>query len=264
MIENIPTADESLAYCRSMRNRRRLKLPSQTPESELVKLKAWISNPSSSMLLAQGRGVRTSSLDFAADFLDTVLESDIPVIWALPSTIGNEGPTLSVIEILQSLIMRALKLDSAVVSEGVNPISPRHFKSTKTIEQWFELFQRCLASFSRLFLVIDMSLVERAVNQEDAESEFFKVSDFVEKTQQLVDQRRKGGLKVIFISWRFNAIPSLEAGSVFDEMQIFTDRGLKAERLMRKPKYRAAFRRRNERWPEKLRSALRVSNVDQN
>ncbi|KAL8289573.1 hypothetical protein RB597_001272 [Gaeumannomyces tritici] len=77
--------DETLAYCRSLRNRRRQRMPTQLPSMALATLKSWIADPTSSLLLANGNGVRTSSLDFAADFLDAVLECGYPVLWALPS-----------------------------------------------------------------------------------------------------------------------------------------------------------------------------------
>ncbi|CRK05579.1 hypothetical protein BN1723_001594 [Verticillium longisporum] len=73
LLEDTPESDESLAYCRSMRNRRRRTMPTQVPVSALETLESWVSDPSSSLLLAQGQGIRSSSLDFAADFLDAVL-----------------------------------------------------------------------------------------------------------------------------------------------------------------------------------------------
>ncbi|KAF4872035.1 ATPase family AAA domain-containing protein 3 [Colletotrichum siamense] len=95
LIADTPVAADSLDWCRSMRNRRRQKAFTQLPLPEISKLKLWVSDSSSSLLLAQGRGVATSALDFAADFIDIVIDHDYPVIWALPSIIFDSKQHLN-------------------------------------------------------------------------------------------------------------------------------------------------------------------------
>ncbi|KAK1516998.1 uncharacterized protein CCOS01_12547 [Colletotrichum costaricense] len=258
LLEDTAVADDSLAWCRSMRNRRRQKAPTQLPLSELYKLKAWTSDPSSSLLLAEGQGVKTSSLDFAADFLDTVLEQGYPVIWTLSSIVtdvDDDSLKVSVSGIIRSLISQALALNDAVVSEGINPLTPKHFKSAVSISEWFDIFQRCMSSFQRLLIVLDMNAIESALEQREAEDQVFKMSDFVEHITRVL-QSEGGTVKVIVVSWKFYANISIDVESVFDDRRLFTDRGRKIERLMKQPRFRAAFKRGHQNFSDKFRSSI--------
>ncbi|KAF3353431.1 hypothetical protein VD0004_g4977 [Verticillium dahliae] len=259
LLEDTPESEESLAYCRSMRNRRRRTMPTQIPVSALETLESWVSDPSSSLLLAQGQGIRSSSLDFAADFLDAVLDKDYPVLWALPSASEEEPLKPSISGILRSLISQALALDPSIVSEGVNPVNMKHFKMCKGVQQWFALFERCITRLPRLFLVVDMGLIELATSHEDEEHEFFKVDHFVEFLAEMISRRVKGGLKIAVLSWRFAVSTSLDADEVFDQRRIFTDQGRRAERMMRKPKFRAMLKKRNQRFVERFSSSVTIS-----
>lgn len=159
LLEDIPIADDSLAWCRSMRNRRRHKAPTQILLSELSKLETWASSPSSMLLLAQGKGVRASSLDFATEFLDILAGHDLPSIWALPSTVNGaqeDSSEISVSGVLRSLISQLLVLNPALVTEGANPLTTKQFRTATTIRRWFRLFETCASDFRRLFVVIDM------------------------------------------------------------------------------------------------------------
>ncbi|KAI1321372.1 hypothetical protein F5Y16DRAFT_388897 [Xylariaceae sp. FL0255] len=262
LIEDTPLSEDSLAYCRSMRNRRRQKAPIQFPLSALSKLKEWVSDSSSSLLLAQGRGVRTSASDFAADFLDAVLDKGYPIIWALTYMIDQEREPPSFIALLKSLISQCLNANPRIVSEGVNPITAKHLKSATGIRPWFDVFARCTSYFPRLFILIDMNVVEIAARVDDPESEYFKVSDFVERLSEIITNRSRqqqesdGGLKIAIASWRFDASTSLEATDLFGSAQIFTDMGKKTERMMRQPKFRLMFRHRNQMFAEKLRLSV--------
>jgi hypothetical protein len=264
LLEDTPVPDDSLSYCRSLRNRRRLKMPTQLQEPELLKLKEWLADPASSMLLAQGQGVRTSAIDFAADFLDAVIENGFPILWALPSFVGEDGltKTPSVRGILRSLILQALGLVSSAMSEGVNPVRIQHLRQVSSVDQLFKILERCLAAIPRLILIIDTGLIEMAVDrynedEDDDGRECPSVGRFVQRVSDLVESRRKGGLKVVMVSWRFRASTSLEANDVFgEERHIYTDGGRRMERMMRQPKHRAVFKRRSERLVSRLKSAV--------
>ncbi|EJT75559.1 hypothetical protein GGTG_05492 [Gaeumannomyces tritici R3-111a-1] len=265
--------DETLAYCRSLRNRRRQRMPTQLPSMALATLKSWIADPTSSLLLANGNGVRTSSLDFAADFLDAVLECGYPVLWALPSIApqgqhdsggddkGSTGAPKtdarpSSTGILRSLISQAHALDPHIVADGSHPITAKHFKTASGIEQWFQLLERCMAAFPRLFVVLDLGFVELAAEHPETEHEYFRVADFAERLREIVRRRDRGGLKVVVVSWQFAVATSMDATELFEEWQIFTDMGRRVERLMRQPKYRAVYRRKNEQFALRLRASV--------
>lgn len=259
LLENTPDSDQSLAYYRSLRNRRRKRFPSQLPSAELTRLKAWITDPSSSLLLAEGRGIKTSSLDFAADFLDAVLERGYPVLWSLPPTSGGVP---SVKGILRSLILQSLSRNPSIISDRLNPVTTQHIKSATTVDLLFKLLENCLSCFPALLLLIDIGSVDRAIGHAVDEWELFHVGDFVERISELVDRGNQGGLKVIIVSWRFGSTTSLKASEIFGKKQIFTDRGRSMERLMRQPKFKAVFRQRNKRTVEGIRSTVGALDTD--
>lgn len=243
LLEDTPDSTQSLAFCKSMRRRRRQKLPTQLPAATLSKLKDWVLDPSSSMVLAQGQGIRSSSLDFAVDFLDAVLDRNYPVIWALPGDNDRGQPTPSITGILRSLISQLLELESGQTLNGANSVPLRQFQGNTGIAHWFQLLERCIAVFPRLFVIIDTSLVQCGLEDNSMDGEIFTLCEFIDSLSDMVTRRDKGGLKVFIASWRFDTAASREASEVFSEMQFATDMGRRVQRMMRQPKYRAVFRK---------------------
>lgn len=249
LLDDTPDPSESLAFCKSMRRRRRQTLPTQMPVATLSKLAAWVSDPSSSMVLAQGQGIRTSSLDFAVDFLDAILHRNYPVVWALPGDNDRAQPSPSITGILRSLISQLLELEPVQPQNGLSPVALKKFQANTCIRHWFQLLERCIAVFPRLFIIVDTSLVQSSLGDE-VRDEYFTLGDFIDSMSEIVSRRDKDGLKVVIVSWRFDTTTSLEASEVFDEMQFATDMGRRAQRLMRQPKYRVMFRRRGQGIPK--------------
>ncbi|KAK7961160.1 Nacht domain protein [Apiospora saccharicola] len=290
--QGAPDSESSLDFCRSMRTRRIQKLATQLPAASIPTLKAWVDEPTSSLLLAESRGIRTSPLDFAVEFLNAVLERGYPIIWALPfvpeplqrnadgpATGPNSPSQLSVAGILRSLVLQILQLSSAAMTESRNPVTIRHLRSAVTIEQWFQLLERCVSTLPALFIVIDSGVLETAVGrgvtgdddsdgeEEDGtwgDREHYRVSDFIDRMSEMVARRlRQGRLKVVIAAVSFREAASMEVDEVFGDMCISTDRGRQIGRLMRQPKYRGVFRQRNKRISEQIRTAVgRFENAD--
>lgn len=259
LLEDTPSSAESLAYCQSMRTRRRRKLPTQLPVAALTKLKSWISDPSSSVILAQGQGVKTSSVDFAVDFLEAVLERNYPVVWTLRSNLEPGKAAPPVIAILRSLISQILELETGHGITSPERLTLTSFKNVTTIQQWLDLLERCVSAVSRLFIVVDMATVEEAVCDDDADEDYFTANEFFEYLSAVVDRRKQGGLKVLVISWGLDAAASTLDSTerdVPDDMQIFTDMGRKVQRLMRQPKYRAFYKKRQQQFGQGFQSAF--------
>lgn len=243
LLEDTPDPSESLAFCKSMRRRRRQTLPTQLPVATLSKLRAWVSDPSSSMVLAQGRGIRTSSLDFAVDFLDAILDRQYPVIWVLPGGNDRGQPTSSITGILRSMISQLLDLESGVAPNAANPVHLRQFQGSSSIRHWFQLLERCIAVLPRLFIIIDTTLVQDSLEDEARDDEYFTLGEFIDSMSDIVTRRDMDGLKAVIASWRFDTAASMEASEVFNEMRFATDMGRRVQRLMRQPRYRANMRR---------------------
>lgn len=259
LISDTPIAADSLDWCRSMRNRRRQRSFTQLPFPAISRLKLWVSNSTSSLLLAEERGVTTSALDFAADFIDIVLEHEYPVVWALPATttVSNEtGEPISVSGVLRSLISQIIAVNPGLVVEGANPLAAQHFKSHMTIKKWFNVLERCVVNSSRLFVVIDMGFIEAALQHEESEAQSFSMNEFIEQMVGIVSRKVTGGLKVVIASWRLGSFTNLGSEEVFNENRIYTDRGRRVEMMMKQPRFRATDRGKQRQTTARFRSSM--------
>lgn len=224
----------------------------------LTKLKAWVADPSSSVVLAQGQGVKTSSLDFAVDFLDAVRERDYPVVWVLRSNLEAGRAAPPVVAILRSLISQVLELETTVTGRPrADGLTLTSFKNVTTIQQWLDLLERCVSAVPRLFIVADMATIEDV--DDNIDGEYFTARDFLEHLSAMVIRRKQGGLKIMAISWKSDIVTSTLDGAgndISDDMRIFTDMGRKVQRLMRQPKYRAFYKKRQQQFGHKFQSTF--------
>lgn len=274
-----PDSDLSLAFCNSMRTRRAQKHAIQLPAASIPKLKDWVNEPTSSLLLAESRGIRTSPLDFAVEFLNDVREREYPIIWALPflaeslkhSVDGISAasgstipPRLTMAGILRSLVLQTLHLSTTAMTESRNPVTMRHLRGAATIEQWFQLLERCISTFPALFIVLDMGVLEAATcsgadDENEDDGGHYRINDFIARISDIATCRhRRGRLKVVIATVSFRNAASMEADEVFGDTCISTDRGRQIGRLMRQPKYRGIFRQHNKRISEEIRTTVGI------
>ncbi|KAK8022040.1 hypothetical protein PG993_012807 [Apiospora rasikravindrae] len=276
--QGTPDNESSLAFCRSMRARRVQKIATQLPAASIPKLKAWVDESTSSLLLAESRGIRTSPLDFAVEFLNAVLERGYPIVWALPFLDGpfqghDNMPgtgSHSMAGILRSLVLQILHLSPAAMTESRNAVTMRHLRAATTTEQWFQLLERCVSTLPALFVVVDIGVLETAAgrglgedddDEEEAgpgcDREHYRVGDFIDRMSEIIMSRhRQGRLKVVIAAVSFREAASMDVDEVFGDLCISTDRGRRIGRLMRQPKYRNVFKQRNKRISEDIRTAV--------
>lgn len=238
-IQALPDPQLSLTYSRSLRHRRQLRQPVDISPMEISKFKQWLMSDTSSVLLAEAKGIKTSSKDFLVDFLNQTIEQQAPTIWAIPHSLGDEQ-RLSITEILCSLVVQSLQLDSSALTAGRNPVTINHFQSDMSIEQCLQMLERCWQAISRLYVVIDLALVEKAL-----ENDSFRPINFVHGMQNIVERHSGGVLKILIASWRFEAVTMLPPAEVFGDSTIATDKGSRAARLARNPKHRAILTARS-------------------
>ena len=248
------SALDTLIFCRSIRRRRRLKTPTQLPMSEVSKLKAWINSPQSSLLVAQGRGIRASSMDFAIDFIDAIRNKKALAIWALPRSFDTAPPP-SLSAIMQTLVLQLLDAQPGGLRGGVNPTLLQQMKGRIPISQWVDILEECASRFENVFIIIDASLLELSLHNEQYEAHQ-EVRQVVEELQRLVDQRARGGLNVIIasvplgVNWLVSA-PG--ANGALSAMHVFTDRGVPQEKRMWGPRSRALAIRQERFTASRLR-----------
>lgn len=240
LIDQVPPHDRSLSYCRSMKRRRRVRFNSSISVGDVARLKSWFASKEFSVVIGEACGLKTSSRDFAVDLVDTLLEAKIPVIWILPSSL-DEGE-MTVEHLLVTLIMQALKMNSGVLSEHVNPVSATHFKETRSVKDWFRILQRCLNHFKECVIVLDLILISKVLQKDSP----IGLGNFMEMLEDF-SRNLRTTVKIVTLTWRSDATLYGLSECLSESLTVTTDPGPRKIRLMRKPKYRAAFSARGNR-----------------
>lgn len=249
-------AQRILAFGQSLRNRRQLRTPTYTPRTEIAKLKTWTSSAQSSLLVAQPRGIKNSSMDFAVGFLEIVIETRVSVVWALPSG-SDRSPT--VIGLLQSLVMQTLQLLGRVTNytpAGILSVSMQDLNCASSTSDWFDILERCLHHIEKIFVVIDEGLVQRACNNEDG-FDGMGVDQFMNRLSATIRSKRQGWLKVMLVSCLSDAFDQAESECFIEVLRVVTDRGVAQERKFWNPKLKAMAKRQGRITMYHFREAVR-------
>jgi hypothetical protein len=222
-------------------------VPYSLSPKDLDILKTWFMDKDFTVLIGEAHGIRTSSRDFAVNLLDLVLPAHISAIWALPvPSIVDNVPDIE--DILACLVIQVLELNPSVLSTGVNPISTRHFKPPYTLEKWLKVLQRSIQGMKSLLIVLDFTMLQACLRK----SNILEPEEFLEMLVAMTGTRR-GVLKVVALTWKLEPIIAKHGADSLEPQFVSTDPGPRKVRLMRNPKFRAAFSARRQ----KLAVALR-------
>ncbi|KAI1844019.1 hypothetical protein JX266_009885 [Neoarthrinium moseri] len=256
LVEDTPDYESNLEDCQIMRNHRRQRLISQVPSSEITKLKSWLEDPSSPLLLAKSRGVKTSSLDFAIDFLGAVREQGYPIIWALPSRDQENVSSTSLPAIIRSLILQVVALSSETLSNGLGVLNAQKFKEASSVHTCSLLLQQCLVAISAVMIIIDLGVLISDCSLGSSRSSLCEAEELVELLVKISRQRDRRGLKIIVTSWNSELNPVLSTEDTMGYHEVITDRGRKVEKMMRRPKFRGLHRQREKRVVAEFKSSV--------
>ncbi|KAI1876814.1 uncharacterized protein JN550_000886 [Neoarthrinium moseri] len=254
-------AEQMLGFGRSLRNRRRLRTPTHMPHSEIPKLEAWASSQQSTLLIAQGHGIKNSPMDFAVDFLDVVIDAQAPAVWALPAG-SDHTPTLT--DIVQSLVLQTLLLLGRTTGSTAEPLSVsiQDLSSASSTSDWFTILDRCFRCVQRVFVVVDTGLIHAACRIEDNRMVDMDADRFVRRLGAIMTSRTQGWVKVMMVSWSSDVFEKAEAELSIDILQIVTDRGAAQERKLWNPRLKAMARRHSRMSMYHFRQAVGRSDWD--
>ncbi|PVH95787.1 hypothetical protein DM02DRAFT_731625 [Periconia macrospinosa] len=241
IFSTLPSQEATLKYCQSIASRRRQRISCTLSYRDLLILKTWFETNDSSVLIGQAHGIKTSSRDFAVDLLNLLIPRSIPAIWILPENESMEiMPDLE--NIMASLVAQTLELNPAAFSAGQHPISTHSFRRPISIKRWFDILQKCMEGLKYLLLVLDFTMLQSCLER----SRLLEAEEFLEAMLKL--RGPKGPvLKIVALTWKMNPIIDIGEDSNLATELVSTDPGPKKVRLMRNPKFRAAFSARRQR-----------------
>jgi len=219
-------------------------------------LRSWINRKSSGILIGEAHGIKTSSRDFAVDLLDVIMKARIPAIWALPQPTEEEESTVTVEDLLVSLVLQAINLNPSVLSEGVNPISATHFRTIGSVEKLLQLLQRSVKGLKFTIVVVDLMLLKRVLRK----SKSLEPEEFLEMLLDMTESH-DGIIKIVVLTWRSEAIISETRRESFAADMVVTDPGFRKVRLMKNPQFRIVYNARRGRLSNALESKLQIGDI---
>jgi hypothetical protein len=140
-----------------------------------------------------------------------IRESGVSAIWGLSYNTSDES--VSLMGLLLSLVMQGLVLNPKVLNDGT--ISNYHFQQASTEDQCFKLLGGCLSGLSKLYIILDMAVVNAAVKYDER-----LASVFVQKFVNLLLARPERGVKLVIVAGELEGIFDTEQYDL-DESQIF-------------------------------------------
>jgi hypothetical protein len=179
-------------------------------------LQSWASRNSSAVLLAQGKKDPKSARHFAADVIETVRASQVPVIWALAG--GVHVGSLSCSDVFRSLVVQALQIGSRVSATTDRPLTAYAVDAVATIAEWQKVLDHALLGLASVYIVIDTELFRGA-----SASDRRQASDIL-KNLVSSSETGKSTRKVILLSRRSTHVTiDHEVLEELAPIRVFTD-----------------------------------------
>ncbi|KAI4626330.1 uncharacterized protein J4E87_004832 [Alternaria ethzedia] len=139
---------------------RRLKEETGSQFWSNPKFAAWESASSPAMIMVKGEySTRFQVQGFAVDVIHDLRNRTVPILWALKSVSAHGASAASTVDIIKGLICQAIQLNISQQTERSLALSCAQFRAADSVEQWFDLLARTIASFPQLYIIVDLEAV---------------------------------------------------------------------------------------------------------
>jgi hypothetical protein len=162
--------------------RRRLAKPSQRGPAFWTerKIQQWNQSQNSSFVVINGTWKQRSHLQsFCALSVEALQASQIPVLWALPSTapysIAAGG--LSTIGLVKYLVVQAVKLNLHLQTDAALAPYSQTIRAAKTEGDWLKILASALEGIPFLYLILDISILEQSSSDASIVSTWPKICE---------------------------------------------------------------------------------------
>ncbi|KAL1384178.1 hypothetical protein HDK64DRAFT_317591 [Phyllosticta capitalensis] len=196
--------DQARLFYASMRNlrRRRNGLEASIFQNSR-QLKSWGSSPESSIIHIVGSfQVRHVARDFAADMIDLVRETTIPVVWALQQQ-GKASEDCIAVDVLKGLVSQVLTQNQTLLNEKSASICATKFQSARTESEWFSLLGHALNGLKDVCFVIDIEAMGLRDANQPSWTDAFHALFLALRTHNVPTK-----VKVVLVSYRQQLPPS--------------------------------------------------------
>ncbi|KAI4188537.1 MAG: hypothetical protein LQ348_003912 [Seirophora lacunosa] len=163
---SLPTSGESLGFCRSMRKRRRERL--RLPLPDVQKLKTWSTRDSNAILLIDTYNALVAKT-FMIDLVDLILDSRLPIIWALRFPNYWDQP-MGAVDIARTLVLQAMQLGADRLLNSPFPVTVEQLRDAASFGEWIAILNRLLSGTTNAFMVLDADLLAHATTHERSQA----------------------------------------------------------------------------------------------
>ncbi|KAL8961828.1 MAG: hypothetical protein Q9193_001671 [Seirophora villosa] len=163
---SLPTSGESLGFCRSMRKRRRERL--RLPLPDVQKLETWSTRDSNAILLIDTYNALVAKT-FMIDLVDLILDSRLPIIWALRFPNYWDQP-MGAVDIARTLVLQAMQLGADRLLNSPFPVTVEQLREAASFGEWIAILNRLLSGTTNAFMVLDADLLAHATTHERSQA----------------------------------------------------------------------------------------------
>jgi hypothetical protein len=196
---------KSLQYCAFVCNRRGFTSSTVVADDcsalwSHPKFNRWKSQQLPALLMIKGDYRRRFAVKkFCVSVVELLRSISVPVIWTLKTSRARDASGLSIIDLVKDLVCQALRLNISLRTEKSLSLSCAQFRAAQTEGEWFELLGTVIATFSQLYIVVDIEAVDIAYAGKN--SSFSWLSAFTSLFRDHTRRQCKTSLKVILVSY---------------------------------------------------------------
>lgn len=227
---SLPTSGESLEFCRSMRNRNREY--TRLPLPDVTKLETWASQRSNDVLLI-GTYMPVIAKTFMVDLIDLVLDSGMPIVWALRYA-DYWDQKISPVDVIRGLVLQTMQIGADRLLEGSFPVTVEQLHEAGSLRDWVAILKRLLLSIGHAFVVLDADLLSHATSHERSLS-----LEMLETLRTILS----GNVKIVISRSSVSRAYAEELEHANACVMIQTDRAKDLRKVRRTRRQRGRFRR---------------------
>lgn len=162
---SLPASGESLQFCRSIRNRRRER--TKLPLPGVKKLETWVEQSNNAILLIDTH-VAVVAKTFMVDLIDLILETRLPIIWALRYA-DYWDQHINVADLIRMLVVQAMQVGADHLLDGPFPVTVEQMREAASLTDWVAILNHLLSRIGHAFIALDADLLAHVTAHETGE-----------------------------------------------------------------------------------------------
>ena len=161
-MKSLPTSGQCLAYCRSLRVRRREGLPADTGPS-VSAMRKFNEQPGLNFLVVED-GSPIEVKDFLFDMIGVLRHLGLPVLWILRPR-DLQRSCLTALDVIRMLFYQALEINGSALNTS-HPITVAQLREASSHDDWLLLLKRALDGLSSVYIIMDSDVMEYITNRD--------------------------------------------------------------------------------------------------